>query len=63
MYAVALGGTALLGTGSGLLERAIILLIVGIASLAAYLGAAFLLKAEELKAAAALLRRKVVEEG
>lgn len=63
MYAVALGGTVLLGTGSGFLERAIILLIVGITSLAAYLGAAFLLKAEELKPAVALLRRRVAEEG
>jgi putative peptidoglycan lipid II flippase len=57
MYAVARGGTALLGVGSGVLERALILTVVGGASLAAYLGAAFLLKAEELKPAAALLRR------
>jgi putative peptidoglycan lipid II flippase len=56
MYAVARGGTALLGVGSGALERALILTVVGGASLAAYLGAAFLLKAEELKPAAALLR-------
>ena len=59
MYTVALGGTALLGTGSGFLERAVILVVVGGASLAAYLGAAFLLKAEELKPAIALLRRRV----
>jgi hypothetical protein len=34
----------------------LILTVVGGASLAAYLGAAFLLKAEELKPAAAVLR-------
>jgi putative peptidoglycan lipid II flippase len=61
MYAVALGGTALLGVGSVLLERAVIIAVVGGAALAAYVGAAFLLKAEELKPAAALLRRRVVE--
>jgi putative peptidoglycan lipid II flippase len=58
MYAVARGGTALLGAGSGTLERILILAFVGGASLAAYLGAALLLKAEELKPAAALLRRR-----
>jgi putative peptidoglycan lipid II flippase len=61
MYAVAWGGTALLGIGSGFMERAIILAIVGSASLAVYLGAAFLLGAEELKSAVALLRRRVAE--
>jgi len=59
MYTVAWGGTALLGIGSGFLERAVILAVVGSASLAAYLGAAFLLGAEELKSAVALLRRRV----
>jgi putative peptidoglycan lipid II flippase len=58
MYATAWGGTALFGVGSGTLERIIILAVVGSASLAAYLGVAFLLKAEELKPAAALLRRR-----
>jgi len=61
MYAVAWGGTALLGVGSGPLERVLILVVVGSASLAAYLGAAILLKAEELRAAAALLRRRTTE--
>jgi putative peptidoglycan lipid II flippase len=61
MYAVAWGGTALLGVGSGFLERAVILSVVGGASLAVYLGAAFLLGAEELKSAVALLRRRVNE--
>src|SRR5215216_6745833 len=59
MYTVAWGGTALLGIGSGFLERAVILAVVGSASLAAYLGTAFLLGAEELKSAVALLRRRV----
>jgi putative peptidoglycan lipid II flippase len=63
MYAVAWGGTALLGVGSGTLERALIIAVVGGVSLAAYLGAAFLLKAEELKPAAALLRRRAAPEG
>jgi putative peptidoglycan lipid II flippase len=61
MYAVARGGTALLGVGSGTLERVLILVAVGGASLAAYLGVALLLKAEELKPAAALLRRRAAE--
>jgi putative peptidoglycan lipid II flippase len=59
MYTVALGGTYLLGTGSGFLERAVILVVLGSASLATYLGTAFLLRAEELKSAVALLQRKV----
>ncbi len=59
MYAVALAGTALLGTGSGFLERALILSVVGSVSLTAYLGAAYLLGAAELKSVIALLRRRV----
>lgn len=58
MYAVAWAGTMLLGVGSGFLDRAIILTVVGSASLAAYLGAAFLLGAEELKSVVALFRRR-----
>jgi putative peptidoglycan lipid II flippase len=61
MYVVAWGGTVLLGGGSGLLERAVILAVIGSASLVAYLGMTFLLKAEELKPAVALLRRRVTE--
>src|SRR5215210_3602486 len=62
MYAVAWGGSWFLGTGSDLLERAIILVVVGGASLAAYLGTAFLLGAEELKSAISLLRRRPAAE-
>jgi putative peptidoglycan lipid II flippase len=58
MYAAAWGGTALLGTGSGALERAAVLAVVGGASLAVYLGVALLLRAEELKPAFAVLRRR-----
>lgn len=58
MYAVATAGTALLGTGSNALDRLAILALVGGASLAAYLGTAHLLRAEELKGAAALLKRR-----
>jgi putative peptidoglycan lipid II flippase len=61
MYAVAWGGVALLGVGEGTLERALILAVVGGVSLAAYLGVALLLRAEELKPAAALLRRRAAE--
>jgi putative peptidoglycan lipid II flippase len=61
MYAVARGGTALLGEGSDALERALIVAVVGALSLGAYLGAAYLLGAEELKPALALLRRRRAE--
>jgi putative peptidoglycan lipid II flippase len=59
MYAVARAGTAILGTGSDILERVVILLVVGGVSLAAYLGVAYLLGTEEFKAAATVLRRRV----
>jgi putative peptidoglycan lipid II flippase len=58
MYAVAWGGTVLLGVGSGTLERAFVIAVVGGVSLAVYLGVALLLKVEELKPTAALLRRR-----
>ena len=58
MYAVARGGTALLGTGSGALDRLAILAAVGSASLAAYLAAAYVLRAEELSPAIALFKRR-----
>jgi putative peptidoglycan lipid II flippase len=58
MYAVARGATVFLGVGSGTLDRAAILTLVGGLALAAYLGVAFLLRAEELKPAAALLRSR-----
>jgi putative peptidoglycan lipid II flippase len=58
MYAVALAGTSLLGTGSDFAGRLLVLLAVGGASLAAYLGVAFALRTEELKSVAGLLRRR-----
>ena len=58
MYAVARAGTALLGTGSGTLDRVLILAAVGGASLAAYLAVAYALRADELKFALSLLRRR-----
>jgi putative peptidoglycan lipid II flippase len=58
MYLVARGGTVLLGTGSDTLGRALIVGVVGAASLAAYLGVAYALKTEELESAANLLRRR-----
>ena len=60
MYAVARGGLLLTGTGSGTLARAAILLLVGGAALASYLGAARLLGAEEIDSARALLRSRSV---
>ena len=58
MYAVAAAGTTLLGHGSYFAERLLVLLAVGGASLAAYLGVAFALGTEELKFVAGLLRRR-----
>lgn len=58
MYVVARGGTALLGTGSEPLGQALVILVVGGASVAAYLGVAFVLRAEELRAAIDLARRR-----
>jgi putative peptidoglycan lipid II flippase len=58
MCAVALAGTSLLGTGADFAGRLLVLLAVGGASLAAYLGVAFALRTEELKSVAGLLRRR-----
>jgi putative peptidoglycan lipid II flippase len=58
MYAVATIGTTLFGTGSDFAERLLILAAVGGASLAVYLGVAFLLGTEELQAVLTLLRRR-----
>jgi putative peptidoglycan lipid II flippase len=59
MYGVAWIGTMLLGVGTNSLDRVTILTVVGSASLAAYLGVAFLLGAEELKSLVALFRRRI----
>lgn len=59
MYAVAWGGTTLLGLGTGPLERALVILVVGGVSVAAYIGVAFALRAEELQAAIDLARRRL----
>jgi putative peptidoglycan lipid II flippase len=56
MYVVAWGGLQFTGTGSGTLDRTAILALVGGVSLAAYLGAALLLRMEEISSAVALLR-------
>src|SRR5918995_1738706 len=58
MYAVATIGTTLFGTGSDFAERLLILAAVGGASLAVYLGVAFVLGTEELKSVLSLLRRR-----
>jgi putative peptidoglycan lipid II flippase len=61
MYVATRGGTAVFGTGSDALGRALILTAVGGASLAVYLVVAYALKAEELNSAVALLRRRAAE--
>lgn len=58
MYAAARGGIFLTGTGSGILEQALLVVAVGGVSLAAYVGVAYALGAEELKSALVLLRRR-----
>lgn len=58
MYAVAWAGVTLFGTGAGFAEQAMIVVVVGGVSLAAYAGAAFLLRIEELRSAVSLLRRR-----
>jgi putative peptidoglycan lipid II flippase len=59
MYAVAWGGTAFLGTGTGTLDRAVVILVVGSTAVAAYVGVAYALRAEELRAAVDLARRRL----
>jgi putative peptidoglycan lipid II flippase len=58
MYATISIGTTLLGEGSDFAERLLVLVTVGGASLAVYLGVAYLLGTEELKSIVALLRRR-----
>ncbi len=62
MHVVAEGGIYLLGTGSTLPERVLVLALAGGASVAAYLAAAYVFRAEELRSAATLLRRRSVKE-
>lgn len=57
-YGIASGGLYLTGTGDGLLGRSGVLVLVGGAACAAYLGIAFLLGSEEARRVAALARRK-----
>ncbi len=61
MYAVARGGLLLTGAGSGTLQRAGVLALVGGAALAAYLGMALLLRAEEINSAGSLLRSRTAK--
>jgi putative peptidoglycan lipid II flippase len=63
MYAVARVGTLLLGTGSDFATRLLVLASVGGASLAVYLGVAFLLGTEELESVVTLLRRRSAGKG
>jgi putative peptidoglycan lipid II flippase len=61
MYAVAQGGLSLTGVGSGSADRMVVLVLVGGASLAAYLAVTVLLRAEELRSAFALLRTRAAK--
>jgi putative peptidoglycan lipid II flippase len=58
MYAVATTGTLLVGEGSKFADRLLILVTIGGASLAVYVGVAFVLRTEELESAFTLLRRR-----
>jgi len=58
MYLVARAGTFFVGVGSDFTERLLILVTLGGASLAVYIGVAFVLRAEELESAFSLLRRR-----
>ncbi|MGH3148038.1 MAG: murein biosynthesis integral membrane protein MurJ [Rubrobacter sp.] len=58
MFVAASAGTALLGVGSNTLERALVIATAGGASLAVYVGVAFVLGTEELRSVATLLKRR-----
>lgn len=58
MYAVARLGVSLTGTGYSAAERALVLALAGGASLAAYLGIALVLRAEEVRSVVSLLRAR-----
>lgn len=57
MYGVALLGIELLGTGSNSWDRLLILLLAGSASVAAYLGVALALRAEEIRTVTDIIKR------
>ncbi len=61
MYVIARVGLLLTGAGSGTLDRALILALVGGAALAAYLGVALVLRTEEIRSAGALLRSRTAK--
>jgi putative peptidoglycan lipid II flippase len=61
MYAVARGGLLLTGAGSGTLDRAVILALVGGGALATYLGVALVLRTEEVGSSVALLRSQTAK--
>ena len=55
-YLAARAGILLLGTGSGIFERTVVLVVAGGASLAVYLAAALLLKIEGLRPVVSALK-------
>ena len=58
MYLVARAGMFFVGVGSDFTQRLLILVTLGGASLAVYVGVAFVLRTEELESAFSLLRRR-----
>lgn len=61
MYAVARLGLTLTGSGSNLLDRSLIIGVIGGAAVATYLGVAMLLRTEELRSAVSLLQKRRLE--
>jgi putative peptidoglycan lipid II flippase len=61
MYVVTRGGLLLTGAGSGILQRVAILALVGGGALATYLGVAFALRTEEMRATVSYLRPRAAK--
>ena len=60
MYAVAAAAVSVTGNGDNILERALIVALVGGLSVAVYVGLSLVLQAEELWSAIRLIRRREV---
>jgi putative peptidoglycan lipid II flippase len=61
MYVVARFGLILTGSGSNLLNRSLIIGMIGGVAIVVYLGVSLALKTEELKSAASLVRRRSIK--
>jgi hypothetical protein len=58
MYVVASIGVSLVGTGTNILNRVVVLALIGGVAVTVYLGVSLLLKTEELKSAISLLNSR-----